>query len=105
MCNGKVYLDLLGQFPDISVLLIEELAPLPIDSIKKFINDEGKRVAWVQEEPRNSGVFRYIQPYIEGICGGFEVISRPGLSTNSTGNSDDFKSQQESIFAKVKALI
>ena len=105
LCNGKVYLDLLGQFPDISVLLIEELAPLPIDSIKKFINDEGKRVAWVQEEPRNSGVFRYIQPYIEGICGGFEVISRPGLSTNSTGNSDDFKSQQESIFAKVKALI
>ena len=105
LCNGKVYLDLLGQFPDISLLLIEELAPLPIESIKNLINKEGKRVAWVQEEPRNLGVFRYIQPYIEGICGGFEVISRPGLSAHSTGNSDDFKSQQENIFAKVKALI
>ena len=104
-CNGKIFLDLLASFSNISILLIEELVPLPVEEIEKAFKNQEKELVWVQEEPINAGVFQFIRPYLEKICGNVKFIARPGLSASATGNSKDFKAQQDQIFTKVSELI
>lgn len=105
VCNGKVYLDLLAHFPNISIMLIEELAPLPFDEMKENIQKIGKNVVWVQEEPINIGVYGYIRPYLEKICGEVQVVARPSLSASATGSSNDFKIQQDKLYEKISSYL
>jgi 2-oxoglutarate dehydrogenase E1 component len=105
LCNGKVAIDLLTHFNDISIVLIEQLAPLPLQEIKDVVSKTGKEFVWVQEEPKNFGVFNYIRPYLESEFGKFQVIARPELSANAVGNSKDFKAQQEKILLQVSEII
>lgn len=105
VCNGKVYLDLINQFPDISILLVEQLAPLPFNEIQETLRKTRKNIVWVQEEPKNFGVFNYIRPYLEQICGNFEVVARTETSANAVGNSKDYKIQQEKLFQDVARVL
>lgn len=105
VCNGKVYLDLLGQFENISIALIEELAPFPFNQLEKTVREEGKPIAWVQEEPRNLGVYNFAKQHLEKIDHNLQVISRPGLSASAIGNSVDNKAYQDIIYAQVSDLL
>ncbi|CAG9311778.1 unnamed protein product [Blepharisma stoltei] len=107
ICNGKIYLDLLQQFQNdkISILLIEELSPFPFDQLNNELKRRGfpKQAIWVQEEPENVGLFRYIEPQLRKLfIGPIELVSRPGMSCSSDGNSVDFKLHQEAIYSAVK---
>jgi probable 2-oxoglutarate dehydrogenase E1 component DHKTD1 len=107
LCNGKVYLEMLSQFPQktMSVMLIEELAPFPAEEIKKAISKSFKRFVWVQEEPRNSGAWSYMQPLLSSLLQtNIEVVSRPGLAAPSTGNTRDNKRQIEELFKSIGDL-
>ena len=105
ICNGKVYLDLISQFQDISLMLVEQLAPLPVEEIEEIVKKSGKKVVWVQEEPKNFGVFNYVRPYLERICKDLEVIARVETSANAVGNSKDYKTQQDLLFKDVARVL
>lgn len=104
-CSGKVYLDLKAQFSDISILLIEQLSPLPYEEIEKAVKDCQKEVVWVQEEHVNFGVYKYLRTHLEKICGKVKVVAKPPLSCSAVGNSVDFKIQQEDLFKRVAEII
>jgi len=84
LCSGKVYFDLAQQrdaSKDFGVHLarIEQLYPLPEEELKALLKSFSglKEVFWVQEEPKNSGAWRYLlEPLMNAIN---ELPTRPRL--------------------------
>ena len=105
ICSGKVSLDLLTQFKDISLAVIEQLAPLPLDEIVSIVNKTQKEVVWVQEEPKNFGVYNWIRPYLEEKFGKVQVVARPEISANAVGNSIDYKDHQDKFYQEISRVI
>ena len=105
LCSGKVSLDLMTQFQDISLVVIEQLVPLPLDEIINIVNKTQKQIIWVQEEPKNFGVYNWIRPYLEEKFGSFQVIARPEISASAVGNSNDYKSHQDKFYQDISRAI
>ncbi|MEM8859040.1 MAG: 2-oxoglutarate dehydrogenase E1 component [Chloroflexota bacterium] len=69
LCSGKVYVDLVSselreQNMDIAIARVEQLYPYPKKEIlalyDRYPNLE--QLVWLQEEPRNMGAWRFMQP-------------------------------------------
>jgi 2-oxoglutarate dehydrogenase E1 component len=74
MCSGKFFLDLdnsqyRAQRPDVAIVRVEQLYPLPIDEIaavlERYPNLE--KIIWCQEEPKNMGAWDFINWRLERI--------------------------------------
>ncbi|MCY0864797.1 MAG: 2-oxoglutarate dehydrogenase E1 component, partial [Sulfobacillus sp.] len=72
LLSGKVVVDVLtrlgGQVPEhVSIIRIEQLYPFPDGEIEAIFHcyPNLTDVVWLQEEPRNMGAWRYIQPRLE----------------------------------------
>lgn len=74
LCSGKVYVDLMnsdlrGENLWVSIARVEQLYPFPKQELQNLFAkyrhlDE---VIWLQEEPRNMGAYRFMQPRIGDI--------------------------------------
>jgi len=70
-CSGKIYYELdaarteSGRGGQVAIVRVEQLSPFPHDRVSaeaaKYPNAE---VAWVQEEPKNSGPYPYVEDRI-----------------------------------------
>ena len=83
MANGKIYLDVMSKFGDRSfgICLVEQLAPFPLEEIKRVYNEGGyERIVWVQEEPYNIGIFKFVENYLTEISEKVFSESRPPMS-------------------------
>ncbi len=84
LCSGKVYFDL-AKARDAAkdfataIVRIEQLYPLPEPELKALLASMTglKEVFWVQEEPKNSGAWRYLLEPLMQLTG--ELKSRPTL--------------------------
>ncbi|RLA07375.1 MAG: 2-oxoglutarate dehydrogenase E1 component [Gammaproteobacteria bacterium] len=64
LCSGKLFYDLCKKQPDnIAVIAIEQLAPFPMDELKKKIQTfkNADEFIWAQEEPKNQGAWYHIR--------------------------------------------
>ena len=73
LCTGKVYFDLYeerekrGQ-DDIYLLRVEQLYPFPMKAlVHELSRFKQAEVVWCQEEPRNMGAWRFVEPYVEWV--------------------------------------
>ena len=80
MCSGKVYFDLrrardAAKDWTLAIARLEQLYPLPAPELKALLTALVKlsHVRWVQEEPRNSGAWRYLVEPLTGLI----LESRP----------------------------
>ena len=74
LCSGKVYVDLLssekwGQDPRVAVARVEQLYPFPKKELVALFDryTQLDEVVWLQEEPRNMGAWRFMQPRLADI--------------------------------------
>ncbi len=72
LCSGKVYIDLVSselrkKSPDVAIVRVEQLYPRPKDELIEIVNRYVgvEEVAWVQEEPQNSGAWKYMFPFLK----------------------------------------
>ncbi len=72
LCSGKVYIDLISselrkKSPEVAVVRVEQLYPRPKDELIEIVNRYAgvEEVAWVQEEPQNSGAWKYMLPFLK----------------------------------------
>ena len=68
LCAGKIYYELLrarreNKITNAVIVRIEQLYPFPLDEMKQILNkySGAREIIWTQEEPRNQGVWFYIQ--------------------------------------------
>ena len=73
LCSGKVYYDLYeareaAGIDDVYLMRMEQLYPFParalITELSRFPQAE---IVWAQEEPKNMGAWRFVEPNIEWV--------------------------------------
>ncbi|WP_185877400.1 2-oxoglutarate dehydrogenase E1 component [Blattabacterium cuenoti] len=106
LCSGKIYYDLLDKKKyiknyTIAIIRIEQIYPLNIEKIKNIINKYNKKteVVWVQEEPKNMGLWKYILNNMKNIID-IDVISPCENSSPSVGSYSNFFEIQNEILEK-----
>ena len=70
LCSGKVYYDLYEErekrgIDDVYLLRVEQLYPFPTEGADAASSARFKQaeIVWCQEEPRNMGAWRFVEPY------------------------------------------
>ncbi|MBO9607652.1 MAG: 2-oxoglutarate dehydrogenase E1 component [Paenibacillaceae bacterium] len=88
LCSGKVAIDLEEAMagkdaPDYSwlhVIRVEQLYPFPEEaiaaSLRRFAN--AKELVWLQEEPRNMGAWRFMEPRLDKAAAGRLAVRYAG---------------------------
>ena len=101
--TGKFYYDLLDEREnlkrdDIALVRIEQLFPLPTESIqgilKKYKNAD--EVVWAQEEPKNMGAYSHLLMHLDETKS-FRVASRRAYGAPAAGSSTRSKRRHQEV--------
>ena len=100
-CTGKVYYDLLERkeelgTDEVSIVRMEQLYPLAKNQINKLLEKykNAERV-WVQEEPKNMGVWTFLHRYHQ--FDDFKYVGRKSSSAPAVGHGSVHQSEQKQI--------
>jgi len=97
LCSGKVYYDLIKQREAIknsttAIVRLEQLYPLPEHELRAVLESYSAltEVFWVQEEPKNSGAWRYLIEPLFALVGELskakvKYVGRPESASPATG--------------------
>jgi 2-oxoglutarate dehydrogenase E1 component len=107
LCSGRIYYELIlapqrAEAADIAIARVEQLYPLPIDSILDLVASYPnlERLYWVQEEPQNMGAWGSLQRAI-GLARPYNIqwdyIGRPRRASPSEGYAGSHQLEQERI--------
>jgi len=113
LCTGKVAFDLIeardaAGDDTTSIVRIEQLYPFPGEPLtvrlKRMTNLE--TVVWAQEEPKNQGYWKFVEPYLEQCLhdsGGAPqraiYAGRDASASPATGLASRHKEQQQRLIA------
>lgn len=103
--SGKVYYDLKSALDKAGVaaniLRIEELYPFPMENFRKILAAEKpKRIAWVQEEPKNMGAYSYVLQALHELEISFSYIGREPSASTATGSGKHHAKELADFLAK-----
>ena len=107
LCSGRMYYELSlapqrAEATDIAIARVEQLYPLPIDSILDLMASYPKleRVFWVQEEPQNMGAWGSLERAV-GLARPSQIqwdyIGRSRRASPSEGYAGSHQLEQERI--------
>ncbi|HWB96969.1 MAG TPA: hypothetical protein VG672_09710, partial [Bryobacteraceae bacterium] len=107
-CSGKVYYDLLAErekqgAEHVAVIRVEQLYPFPEDQVNDLLAryPVSAEVAWVQEEPRNMGAWRFvreqIQPLLDSSGRELRYVGRAESASPATGSGKRHQQEQAEI--------
>jgi 2-oxoglutarate dehydrogenase E1 component len=112
LTTGKMAIDLAVEIDsrkenqslgEIHIVRIEQLYPFPIEKVEAIIKryPNLKEIVWVQEEPKNMGVWHYIAPTLFELASSDSLIvgyiGRQERSSTAGGDSTVYKQEQERI--------
>jgi len=112
-CSGKFFYDLIdfrekNHIKNVAIVRVEQLFPLPVESIKKLIDKyNAKDVVWAQEEPRNQGAWFSHRHRLERVLNklnienSFKPISRPPAAAPAVGLMKLHLQQQQELVDNV----
>jgi len=109
ICSGKIYYDLeayrqIKNIDDVAIVRVEQLYPVHTDKMKKILsNYSTSTICWVQEEPKNMGVFLHIAPTIKELIPAeteFLYIGRRPSGSPATGSLYVHKQEQQAILTR-----
>jgi 2-oxoglutarate decarboxylase len=100
-CSGQLYYDLVAareqkKADNVAVVRVEQLYPFPASQIKATLSayPAGVEIAWVQEEPRNMGAWRFIE---ENFPQPLRYIGRPASASPAAGSLKRHQEEQSQI--------
>jgi 2-oxoglutarate dehydrogenase E1 component len=113
LCTGKIYYDLVGHElrqgnESVAIGRVELLYPFPEQDIRELVGSYPnlEEVLWVQEEPRNMGARKFVQPRLRDIAPeGVAVTeaSRPERASPAEGYPGAHQVEQARIVAEALA--
>ena len=105
-CTGKIYYDLIERrekegADDIAFVRIEQLYPLSQTQLSEIFKKykQAKDFLWVQEEPENSGAWRYFSHSLKNVS--LTYVGREEGASPATGFSKRHNEELEEIMQKV----
>lgn len=102
-CTGKFYYDLLAEKEslkrdDVALVRIEQLFPLPTDTIRELITkyENADDIVWAQEEPRNMGAWSHMFTLLDEATN-FRVASRRFYASPAAGSAVRSKMRHQQV--------
>ena len=106
-CSGRIYYDLIKEKDrlkrsDVSIIRIEQLYPLDIETLKNIINKYTnlKECIYVQEEPSNMGAWTFLRPILRDLLPkdiDLSYVGRMQSAASAVGFHASHKKEQEMI--------
>ena len=108
ICSGKIFYSLIKRrrerkAADIGIIRMEQLYPVPYHGLEAIKKKYGKaaRWTWVQEEPKNMGAYRFLQPILENVLGRpVDYVGRNTAASPATGFPTIYRMEQAEILDK-----
>ena len=105
LCSGKIYYELQAALEaenrnDVGLLRIEQLYPLHQERLQEALERYGnaKRIAWVQEEPKNMGPWPHLQYSLARAIGtDVEYCGRRAAAAPAVGSHRRHRVEQQQI--------
>lgn len=114
ICSGKIYFELLAErerhrITDIAILRLEQIYPFHAERLTEIARTypKGVEMVWVQEEPRNNGVYPFIGAKLHYHWPGMQkltYIGRKPSSSPAAGSHERHHHEQEEIIARALNL-
>jgi 2-oxoglutarate dehydrogenase E1 component len=112
ICSGQLGAELVAErkkrHASSTIVRLEQVYPLPREMLCQLIADHPARipVTWVQEEPENMGLMRWIKPQLEELfqVNSFRCISRPERESPATGSTAIHQREQQQLIRAVFTL-
>ena len=114
MCSGKIYYELLAErqkhrIEDIAILRLEQIYPFHAERLTEIARTypKGVEMFWVQEEPRNNGVYPFIGAKLHYHWPGMQklvYIGRKPSSSPAAGSHERHVQEQAEIIAKALSI-
>lgn len=114
MCSGKVYYDLLAErqkhrLTDVAILRLEQIYPFPSERLTEISKAYPRDVemVWVQEEPRNNGVYPFIGAKLHYHWVGMKklyYIGRKPSASPAAGSYEQHNKEQADIISRALGL-
>ncbi len=97
LCSGKIFVDLTKHkirqnTPSVAIARLEQLYTFPTDDVRQVLQGYPnlEAVIWMQEEPKNMGAWRYVEPYLQDIVADrwtLNYLGRPPMASPAEGSS------------------
>jgi 2-oxoglutarate dehydrogenase E1 component len=118
LCSGKVYFDLkrardAAKDTALVIARLEQLYPLPVPELNELLAAMPKlqQVRWVQEEPKNSGAWRYLIEPLTGLIhaahpkAGLAYVGRVESASPATGYLKAHEYEQKQLVEEALAKL
>ncbi|MEI8198026.1 MAG: hypothetical protein WCI73_19200, partial [Phycisphaerae bacterium] len=110
MCSGKVYYELLAErikhrLTDVAIIRLEQIYPFPAARLTEISAQYPRdvEIVWVQEEPRNNGVYPFIGAKLHYYWTGMRklyYIGRKPSASPAAGSYEQHNKEQADILAR-----
>jgi 2-oxoglutarate dehydrogenase E1 component len=110
MCSGKVYYDILAErtkrnIRDVAIIRLEQIYPFDSERLAEISKGYPKdvEIVWVQEEPRNNGVYPFIGAKLHYHWAGMKkltYIGRKPSASPAAGSHDQHHHEQQDIIER-----
>ncbi|MDT8444380.1 MAG: 2-oxoglutarate dehydrogenase E1 component [Desulfuromonadales bacterium] len=105
LCSGKIYYELMTALEeagrnDVGLMRIEQLYPLHQERLQEALDrySDAKRIAWVQEEPKNMGPWPHLQYSLARALGkDLEYCGRRAAAAPAVGSHRRHRVEQQQI--------
>ena len=106
LCCGKIYYELNAmrqelECDNVAIIRVEQLYPFPKAELEAHLAKypEGVPVAWVQEEPLNSGVWPFLRVQFGDTIAGrpLTAVCRPASASPATGSGTSHRIEQQAL--------
>ena len=105
LCSGKIYYELMAALEEaernnVGLLRIEQLYPLHQERLQEALGhySNARRIAWVQEEPKNMGPWPHLQYSLARVLGkDLEYCGRRAAAAPAVGSHRRHREEQQQI--------
>ena len=86
---------------------IEQIAPFPVEALKKVLEPYGKNVdySWVQEEHENYGAWNFVYPRLKLLLNGKKInfFGRNASASTANGRLKIHKIEEQNLLNEIFA--
>ena len=114
ICSGKLYYELLAErqkhrLANVAILRLEQIYPFPAERLTEIAKAYPKDVemVWVQEEPRNNGVYPFIGAKLHYHWVGMKklyYVGRKPSASPAAGSYEQHNKEQADIIARALGI-
>jgi 2-oxoglutarate dehydrogenase E1 component len=101
LCSGKMYYDLFinrheRAIDNVALVRVEQFYPFPYDELNEIVAryPADAQVFWVQEEPKNMGAWRFVEPRLRRVFGVERRATYIGRDTAASPATGSYKIHQ-----------